>query len=90
MLLFQEPKNKDSLINDVLVGKLTGKLLTYEPRHALAITAQRYQMRLKAEKGVDEFTNKVAFLNVQPAKGISILKVQSLTNTLAVTRGHET
>ena len=35
MLLFQEPKNKDSLINDILVGKLTGKLLAYEPRHTL-------------------------------------------------------
>lgn len=75
MLLFQEPKNKDSLINDVVVGKLTGKLLTYDPRQSLVITAHRYQMRLKAEKGVDEFTNKVEFLNVQPAKGISILKV---------------
>jgi hypothetical protein len=66
MLLFQEPKNKDSLVNDVLVGKLTGKVLTYDQRNTLAVSAQKYQLRLKVEKGVDEFTSKVEFLQVQP------------------------
>ena len=39
MLLFQEAKFKDSLINDVLINKISGKILTYDSRNILTITA---------------------------------------------------
>ena len=91
MLLFQEPKFKDSLINDVFFEKLSGKFLAYDPKNSINIIGQKYQMRLKAEKNVDEFTHKMGLLNIQPAqqKAISLLKLQGLENTMIITRGHE-
>jgi hypothetical protein len=64
MLLFNEPKFKDTLINDVLIAKIGGKLLSYDSRNQLKISGQRYQMRLKAEKNIDEFVSKIDFLNI--------------------------
>lgn len=49
-------------------------------------------MRLKVEKGTDEFVSKVDFLNIQPviSKSISLLKLQALENSIVISRGHET
>ncbi len=49
MLLFQEPKFKDSLINDVFFDKLSGKFMTYDPKNTINIMGSKYQMRLKVE-----------------------------------------
>ena len=84
MLLFQEPRFKDSLVNDVLLGQVCGRLLTYDPRHAITLSATRYQMRLKSENGVDEFLIKVDYLNLQPQGPIAIVKVQSLENLIVL------
>ena len=37
---------------------------------------QKYFFRLKADKNVDEFVNKMDFLNIQPAhpKSVSLMK----------------
>ena len=42
MLLFQEPKFKDSLINDVFFEKLSGKFLAYDPKNSINIIGQKY------------------------------------------------
>ena len=48
-------------------------------------------MRLKAEKGTDEFISKIDFMNVQPAapKSISLLKIQKLENVIIISRANE-
>lgn len=91
MLLFQEPKFKDSLINDVFFDKLSGKFHTYDPKNTINIMGSKYQMRLKVEKNVDEFTHKLGLMNIQQAqqKSISLLKLQGLENSMSITRGHE-
>lgn len=66
MQLFQEAKNKDTLVNDVIIKTITGKFNAYDPRNSVNISASKYQMRLKAEKGVDDLVSKVDFLNFQP------------------------
>ena len=38
MLLFQEPKFKDTLMNDVLITKISGMFLAYDPKNNLVIT----------------------------------------------------
>jgi hypothetical protein len=50
------------------VSKITGKFLTYDSRNTLNINAQKYQMRLKVIKGIDEFISKVDFINIWPAQ----------------------
>jgi hypothetical protein len=77
MLLFQEPKYKDSLINDVFFAKLSGKFLAYDPKNTLNIIGSKYQMRLKVDKNIDEFTHKMELINIFPTqqKAISLLKV---------------
>jgi hypothetical protein len=92
MLLFLEPKFKDSLTNDVLVNKISGKFLTYDPLNYLNIVGQKYFMRLKVDKNVDEFVNKLDYINICPTqpKAISLLKLQGLVNTIVINRGNET
>lgn len=64
MLLFQEPKFKDSLINDLIFNRISGKIIAYDPKNTLNIVAQKYFFRLKADKNVDEFINKLDFINI--------------------------
>ena len=44
--------------------KINGKFIAYDHKNSVNITGQNYQMKLKVEKGIDEFVNKFDFLNI--------------------------
>ena len=51
LLLFQEPKDKDMLVNDIDISKINGKISAYDPANTLSITASSFKFKLKIEKG---------------------------------------
>ena len=72
-----------------MITKIQGKLNTYDPKNSLNIIGQKYFFRLKADKNVDEFINRLDFINIQPIqpKSISLLKFQNMESTIVINRG---
>ena len=72
-----------------MLNKISGKFIGYDPKNTLNIVGQKYFFRLKADKNVDEFINRLDFINIQPVqqKSISWLKFQNMENTIVINRG---
>lgn len=89
--LFREMKHKDYIDTEIAVGRISGKLFTYEQANQIDIDFSEFRFKFKADKGLEELGIKSDYINLQPVKpkSLSLFKTQNFEYTTISCHGND-